>query len=100
MVRIPLLERAPQALRPPLPQALSPQLPQALRPRLPQALRPRLPQPRHWPVLLPSVGSRLQLRIDRDPLAFTLQSVSVVPTLLGRLRSVQMTVTDVVWSSV
>jgi hypothetical protein len=53
-----------------------------------------------WPLLLPAVGRRLRWRISRDPVSFVLQSLSVQPALSRRLRSVRLTVTDVLWSGV
>jgi hypothetical protein len=50
---------------------------------------------RHWPLLLPAVGRRLQWRLGRGPITFTLQSLAVSPGLLGRLRSVHLTANDV-----
>lgn len=56
---------------------------------------PLAPWNRHWPVLLPAVGRRLRWRWGRGPVSFTLRSLSVVPSLPGRLRSVRLEVGEV-----
>lgn len=61
-------------------------------------LVPGLPWRRHWPLLLPSVGRRLKWRLARGPVAFTLQSLEMTPSLTGRYRSVRATASDVVFN--
>jgi hypothetical protein len=58
-------------------------------------LVPGLPWRRHWPLLLPSVGQRLNWRLARGPVSFTLQSLAMTPSLTGRHRSVRVTASDV-----
>lgn len=62
---------------------------------LSRELVPTAPWNRHWPLLLPWVGRRLRWRLARGPVAFTVQSLSIVPGWAGRLRSLRATVVEV-----